>query len=133
MTPMTVRERRPADGMSLIEVLVSLVVAGLFLALLLPGASAALQRMGQSGREAEAVQIARNQVEALSVWPAVVPTPSEGKVGGLLWKVEQIGVERPPAGAAATTVLRHFRITVVEGQGQEPLVSLTLKRLGRAS
>lgn len=119
-------------GMSLIEVLVSLVVAGLFLSLLLPGASAALQRLRFLELQAEAVQLARNQIEALSVWPANPPAPPQGLANGLRWKVEQIEVERPDQDAASTIVLRTFRVTVAIPDDAAPLIELTVKRIGRA-
>lgn len=118
--------------MSLIEVLVSLVVAGLFLSMLLPGASFALQRLRLSALQAEAVQLARNQVEALSVWPATAPEPSQGLANGLRWKVEQTAVEQPVQAVASAIVLRTFRITVAPADDAAPLIELTVKRIGRA-
>lgn len=124
--------RRHARGMSLIEVLVSLVVAGLFLSMLLPGASTALRRLRFSAQQAEAVQLARNQVEALSVWPATAPAPPQGLANGLRWKVEQTAVERPDRTGVSAIVLRTFRITVAAADDAAPLIELTVKRLGRA-
>ena len=124
--------RHGARGMSLIEVLVSLVVAGLFLSMLLPGASFALQRLRLSALQAEAVQLARNQVEALSVWPATAPEPSQGLTNGLRWKVEQTAVEQPVPAVASAIVLRTFRITVAPADDAAPLIELTVKRIGRA-
>lgn len=117
--------------MSLIEVLVSLVVAGLFLSLLLPGASAALQRLRFSALQAEAVQLARNQIEGLSVWPATLPEPPQGLANGLRWKVEQTAVERPSQLVASAIVLRTFRVTVAAANDAAPLIELTVKRMGR--
>jgi Tfp pilus assembly protein PilV len=118
--------------MSLIEVLVSLVVAALFLSILLPGASTALQRLRFSALQAEAVQLAHNQIEVLSVWPATAPAPPQGRVNGLQWKVEQIAVERPSHDVASAIVLRTFRVTVAAADDAAPLIELTVKRLGRA-
>lgn len=121
-------------GMSLIEVLVSLVVAGLFLSILLPGVRFAVQRSRLSALQAEAVQLTRNQVEFLSVWPATVPVPSQGVANGLSWKVEQISIERPTQEVPSAIVLRTFRITVAvaAADATDPLVDVTIKRLGRA-
>jgi len=123
--------RRRARGLTLIEVLVSLVVAGLFLSLLLPGASGALQRLRLTALQTEAQQLARNQVEALSAWPALAPSPANGVIGGLRWQVEQTAVEGQSAGLQGAVVLRTFRITVAALDESQILVDLTVKRLGR--
>lgn len=117
-------------GLSLLEVLVSLAVAALFLGYLLPGATNALQRMQLADLEAEAARLAKNHIERLSAWPAKEPVPNSGTVGTLTWNVRQTAIEgaRPDAPVPAT--LRTFRITVMAQAQAAPLVDLTVQRLG---
>jgi prepilin-type N-terminal cleavage/methylation domain-containing protein len=95
---MAIRRARPPlrqCGMSLLEVLVAMAVAALFLSWLLPGAVQAMQRQRQAGDLAHAVQLARFHAEALSVWPAALPMPAQGRQGALAWRIDQVSSERP--------------------------------------
>lgn len=124
--------KKCARGMALIEVLVSLIVTGLFLSTLLNGAATALHRLRSSALQSEAADIARNRVEALTAWPAALPSPAQGLANGLQWKVEQVTVERSGQEGDGMVVLRTFRITVAARGDASPLVDLTVKRLGSA-
>lgn len=119
-------------GLSLLEVLVSLVVAVLFLGYLLPGATAALRRVQKADLEAEATGVARNHVELLSAWPAVAPEPSTGTSGALRWSVQQIAIDGAGKSSASVASLRTFRITVSSPSEPMPLVDMTVQRLSRA-
>ena len=120
-------------GLSLLEVVVAMAVTAGLLAWLLPASVQALQRRQQALQLQQAVELAREQVEALGVWPATLPVPSHGSQGGLQWRVDV--VPRPAAQAAAVqgTVLREFRITVQAGATLPPLVDLSVQRLGVAA
>lgn len=114
------------------EVLVSLAVAALFLAFLLPGSAAALQRMQLASLQTEALQLARNQVELLSAWPAAEPVPNSGAVGSLTWVVKQTAIDGAQSTSPAAATLRTFRVTVTASGEQAPLVDMTVHRLGRS-
>lgn len=129
--PKSVRLRASA-GLSLLEVLVSLAAAALFLGLMLPAANTALRRMQLASLEADAIQLARNQVEKLSAWPAAEPTPNTGTVGRLTWSVKQIGVDGAQAGAPAGATLRTFQLRVQAAGEPQALVDMTVQRLGGA-
>jgi type II secretory pathway pseudopilin PulG len=119
--------------LSLLEVLVSLSIAALLLSWLLPGAAEAVRRHQRAATLEEAIQLARYHAESLSVWPASLPQPPRGRQGALDWQVEQVAIERPLRPQPSGTALLTFRITVRSPSVAEPLVDLTIKRLGRAA
>lgn len=119
-------------GLSLVEVLVSLIVGGLFLGILLPNSTTALRRLSFDSHRGTAVEIARNQIESLSAWPATAPVPDQGISNGLRWRVQALTVEGQSGTGQGGIVLRNFRVTVSDPIQAEPLVDVTIARLGRA-
>jgi hypothetical protein len=115
--------------MSLIEVLVSLAVCGLLLAVMLPAGSAALERQRFSQLQVQAHSLAAQKVELLSAWPAALPLPSEGTEGRLRWSVREILIVTAGANESSAASLRHFAIKI-EAVGQaSPLLDLQIQRL----
>ena len=120
-------------GLSLLEVLVSLAVAALFLSWLLPGAAEAVRRHQRTAVLEQAIQLARYHTESLGVWPASLPQPSKGRQGTLDWQVEQVAIEKSMRPQRSGAAVLTFRIPVRTESMSEPLVELTIKRLGRAT
>jgi prepilin-type N-terminal cleavage/methylation domain-containing protein len=122
-----------ARGFSLIEVLVSLAVCALFLAVLLPASSAALQRLRLSQLQVQAHALAAQKIELLSAWPAREPVPREGAEGSLRWSVLQTAVDTGAREEGPAASLRQFRIRVEVPGDPSPLVELLVQRLGDLS
>lgn len=122
-----------ARGFSLIEVLVSLGVCALFLAVLLPASAAALQRLRLSQLQVQAHALAAQKIELLSAWPALEPVPHEGIEGSLRWSVLQTAIETGAGEESPVASLRQFRIRVEVPGDPSPLVELLVQRLGDLS
>ena len=120
-------------GFSLIEVLVSLAVCALFLAVLLPASSAALQRLRLSQLQVQAHALAAEKIELLSAWPAREPVPREGTEGSLHWSVLQTAFDTGAGEESPAASLRQFRIRVEVPGDPSPLVELLVQRLGDRS
>jgi prepilin-type N-terminal cleavage/methylation domain-containing protein len=116
-------------GFSLIEVLVSLAVCGLFLAVLLPAGTAAIERQRFSQLQVQAHSLAAQKIELLSVWPAALPSPSEGAEGPLQWSIQAIAIDTAVGDDSPAATLRHFRIKIDAAGQATPLLDLRIQRL----
>lgn len=119
-------------GLTLLEVLVTLVIVGMFLAVLLPGSTLAMRRLQAAQLKSQALSIASSHIEALNAWPATLPSPASGREGALLWKVEQLASLDVDGSALKGARLASYRISVAAVGDRDPLVDVTVRRLTKA-
>ena len=84
-------------GFTLIEVLVALVATGLLLAIIMNGALLARERGVRAAEAREAVMIARHLLASGAARP-FEPASTEGRDGGLRWRLSEQPLVRDPRG-----------------------------------
>ncbi|AKJ29726.1 prepilin-type N-terminal cleavage/methylation domain-containing protein [Caldimonas brevitalea] len=127
----TASASRGARGFSLLEVLVALAICALMLAALLPASVAAVERLEHASEQGRSLRLARSILERHAAAARIAEGASQGRQGGLNWKVQ---VERlqPQSEQANLLVLRRIRVDVTP-EGSASTVSLTAYRVGEPS
>jgi len=123
------RERDDERGFTLVEVLVSLVIAGLLVAILLNGAATAQSRLRAADVRRKAVFVAENLLEEKAVAPFGAE-PHDGTRGGFAWAVDEQIVQADPRGLFALVEL-HARIASPDGRALFEAHTRKLKALPR--
>lgn len=111
-------------GMTVLEVIVSLVVAGAFLSATLPAIAQSYSRLKYAELQTKAVQLAASVAEDLSDDTSAFRAQRDGKEDGLTWHVDTSkgDVSNGQAIKGRPALLKH-RISVSHG-ADEPLVSV---------
>ena len=117
---------RSCRGFSLLEVVVALAVAALFLGALLPAVQQASSRMQQASRQQAATRVAANALSHFAGFDAQLPLPAQGVEAGLRWEVASRGVQAADTPGAR---LLDLRITVRDPNTAELLVDMEARRL----
>ena len=118
-------------GMTILEVVVSLALAGIVLSIALPSIIQSYSRFNETELRKRASRVAVSKAEDLSLFAADVLFPSQGKVDDLFWRVDaggSPGNDLPLAGQK--TRLQTYQISVFQG-GHSALVSMSITRIHR--
>ena len=135
--------RREAQGFTLLEVLVALVIAGLALGALFSGAVTGMRSARLSLDYAEAVSRARSHLAVAGVGAPLVAGTQQGDDGqGFTWRVAvrplattALHTNRAAMGSTAATRVSLFAVSVVIAwtkDGGQREVELTSERIGLA-
>ena len=98
-------ERPPADGFTLLEIIVALTILGLLAAALLPAMSSTLRLAGHAAGEREAVLLAESKLAELGAGRLEPGSRSGVEAGSLAWRSEV-------AADAITPALARFSVAV---------------------
>jgi prepilin-type N-terminal cleavage/methylation domain-containing protein len=118
-------------GMTILEVLVSLTLAGIFFAVALPAIAQAYARFKLADAQGRALALALSKADEVLSMPTDGVSALEGRVDGFSWHVvrEELSDPLSPQGERSHR-LRNYRISVVQS-GQEILASISIQRLER--
>lgn len=118
-------------GMTILEVLVSLTLAGIFFAVALPAIAQAYARFKLADAQGRALALALSKAEEVLSMPADGVSALEGSVDGFSWHVVREEVSGPLSRQGEYSHrLRNYRISVAHS-GQDNLASLSIQRLER--
>lgn len=118
-------------GMTILEVLVSLTLAGMFFATALPPIIQSYSRLKLADAQGRALAVAKSKAEELLSMPAGASPVIEGRVDGLSWYVARDDLnDRSDAQGEYSQKIRNYRISVIQS-GQGVLASISVQRLER--
>ncbi len=128
---------KPANGFTLLEVLVALAIAGLALVALFRAGGDGLVAVDTAARVEEAVQRAQSHLAAVGRAAALLQGDSEGDDGGgYHWRlrITPVASGPPPAAGGAAAILFDVEVAISwPGRGQDRAVTLKTQRLGAAA
>lgn len=117
-------------GYTLLEVLVALIVASLFLTIMSPAGLAAFRRIDFDAKKDRALFLAKSRLEWLSSHPSVSAGTTSGKDGNLIWEITVSDIHNSaPASGRIGMVLRRFSVRVRDSQSADPLVVASTQRM----
>lgn len=121
--------RSSLRGMTVLEVVVSLAIAGSFLSLILPSTLQAYSRLKFADLRARAATLAASRAEEVSRATSTNIFPKEGHEGGLAWRIDLVGSDSGgKSSAAGGPSLRSYRISVSRDR-EGILVVLPIERV----
>ena len=118
-------------GMTILEVVVSLALAGIVLSIALPSIIQSYSRFNETELRKRAARVAVSKAEELSLFATDMLFPSQGQVDDLFWRVDAgdgPGNDLPVVGQK--TRLQTYQISVFQ-RGQSALVSMSMTRIHR--
>lgn len=121
------------QGVALIEVIVSLAVAAMFLSWLIPSAESAVRRVRIAEKQLAAVRIARNAISQLdaNLDNGVERVGFSGRQSGLRWRIREVSdLVMAPDRDARSPALHRYTIEVSENDVQPPILNISLTRVG---
>lgn len=122
--------RRQA-GMTILEVLVSLTLAGMFFAIALPSIVQSYSRLKLADAQGRALAVALSKADEVLSTPTGGFPAAEGRVDGFSWQVVRDDVNDPSEqGGERSHRSRNYRISVAQS-GQGVLASISVQRLER--
>jgi prepilin-type N-terminal cleavage/methylation domain-containing protein len=125
------RTRGPAEGFTLIEVVVSLTILALALAAILPIYSNTIQRQDLLANEDGAILLARSRLDSLGEEIPLVDGSTEGVADhGYGWRVDIIPYGSPAPGSLLTAKLVTVTIHWPAGNRQRSLAVKTIRVVG---
>ena len=117
-------------GLTLLEVLVSLTLAGTFFAIALPAVVQSYTRLKLADDQGRALSLALSKAEELLSMPTGVAAV-EGRVDGFVWRVSRDDAdERLGSQGERSQQLKRYRISVAQS-GRGTLASISIQRLER--
>lgn len=115
--------------MTVLEVIVSLVIAGAFLSAMLPSTVQAYTRFKRAELQYRATELATAKAEEVSQVTGRDSFPKEGKENGLMWRIDAGANEKKrDSPAAGRPSLRTYTISVLSDD-RDPLVEFVIQRL----
>lgn len=118
-------------GLTLLEVLVSLTLAGTFFAIALPAVVQSYTRLKLADDQGRALSLALSKAEELLSMPTGVAAAVEGRVDGFVWRVSRDDAdERLGSQGERSQQLKRYRISVAQS-GRGTLASISIQRLER--
>ena len=134
--PLASGVRRRADGFTLLEVVVAVVIAGLALVALFRAGSDGLFAADSAGRTEQAIERAQSHLAALGRAGAIAPGEAEGDDGGgYRWQLRVRPIDVQPSALqgrqGATRALFDVEVTITwRAWGREKSLALSSMRLG---
>jgi len=118
-------------GMTILEVVVSLALAGIVLSIALPSIVQSYSRFGETELRKRAARIALSKAEEHSFGANDILLPTHGQVDDLFWRVDAgDGSENDLPVIGKETRLQSYQISVFQ-RGQSSLVSMSISRIRR--
>ena len=117
------------EGMTVLEVVVSLVIAGVFLSAMLPAIVQSYARFKLAEIQSRAVELATSKAEEVSHVTGRDSFLREGKENGLIWRIDaKTGDKKEVSPADGRPSLRTYTISVAR-DNHDPLIALEIQRL----
>jgi prepilin-type N-terminal cleavage/methylation domain-containing protein len=118
-------------GMTILEVVISLALAGIVLSIALPSIVQSYRRFSETELRTRAARLAVSKAEELSLVANDISFPSQGQVDELLWRVDAgDGSGHELSMVGQKTRLQTYRISVFQ-RGRSALVSMSITRIQR--